>query len=119
MKKSPKDYTELQLEFYKNIEEKITYKDNVLNVVFVPFHSENLMPMGIIMIIKNITENEKLNNMRKEFVANVSHELKTPLCSIKGYSETILDRDLSYGEIQKFAKVINDEANRMDRIVAD
>ena len=104
---------------YKNIEEKITYKDNVLNVVFVPFHSENLMPMGIIMIIKNITENEKLNNMRKEFVANVSHELKTPLCSIKGYSETILDRDLSYGEIQKFAKVINDEANRMDRIVAD
>ena len=50
---------------YKNIEEKITYKDNVLNVVFVPFHSENLMPMGIIMIIKNITENEKLNNMRR------------------------------------------------------
>lgn len=104
---------------YKNIEEKVTYKDNVLNVVFVPFHSENLMPMGIIVIIKNITESEKLNNMRKEFVANVSHELKTPLCSIKGYSETILERDLKAEEIEKFARVINDEANRMDRIVAD
>jgi len=103
---------------YKNIEEKVSRLDNVLNVVLVPFH-DRMMPMGVIMIIKNITENEKLNNMRKEFVANVSHELKTPLCSIKGYSETIMDRDLSAEEITKFAAVINAEANRMDRIVAD
>lgn len=103
---------------YKNIEEKVIRTDNVLNVVLVPFH-DRMMPMGVIMIIKNITENEKLNNMRKEFVANVSHELKTPLCSIKGYSETIMDRDLSSEEIKKFAAVINAEANRMDRIVAD
>lgn len=103
---------------YKNIEEKVTRADNVLNVVLVPFH-DRLIPMGVIMIVKNITENEKLNNMRKEFVANVSHELKTPLCSIKGYSETIMDRELSKEEITKFATVINAEANRMDRIVAD
>ena len=103
----------------KNLEEKTTVNDNVLDVVLVPFHNEKLMPMGVIIILKNITENEKLNSMRKEFVANVSHELKTPLCSIKGYSETILDRDLDKEEITKFAKVINDEANRMDRIVAD
>lgn len=103
----------------KNLEEKTTVNDNVLDVVLVPFHNEKFMPMGVIIIIKNITENEKLNSMRKEFVANVSHELKTPLCSIKGYSETILDRDLEKEEITKFAKVINDEANRMDRIVAD
>lgn len=103
---------------YKNIEEKVTRADNVLNVVLVPFH-DRLIPMGVIMIVKNITENEKLNNMRKEFVANVSHELKTPLCSIKGYSETIMDRELSTEEITKFATVINAEANRMDRIVAD
>jgi len=104
---------------YKNMEEKITYLENVLNIVFVPFHNDKLIPMGIIMLIKNITESEKLNNMRKEFVANVSHELKTPLCSIKGYSETIVDRDLSHEEIINFAQVINNEANRMDRIVAD
>ena len=104
---------------YKSIEEKTTVNDNVLDVVFVPFHNERLMPMGVIVYIRNITESEKLDNMRKEFVANVSHELKTPLCSIKGYSETILDRDLEKEEIAKFAQVINDEANRMDRIVAD
>ena len=104
---------------YKSVEEKTTVNDNVLDVVLVPFHNERLMPMGVIVFIKNITESEKLDNMRKEFVANVSHELKTPLCSIKGYSETILDRDLKKEEIAKFAQVINDEANRMDRIVAD
>ena len=104
---------------YKSVEEKTTVNDNVLDVVLVPFHNERLMPMGVIAFIKNITESEKLDNMRKEFVANVSHELKTPLCSIKGYSETILDRDLEKEEIAKFAQVINDEANRMDRIVAD
>ena len=104
---------------YKNVEEKTTVNDNVLDVVLVPFQNERLMPMGVIVFIKNITESEKLDNMRKEFVANVSHELKTPLCSIKGYSETILDRELEKEEIAKFAQVINDEANRMDRIVAD
>ena len=104
---------------YKSVEEKTTINDNVLDVVLAPFHNERLMPMGVIVYIKNITESEKLDNMRKEFVANVSHELKTPLCSIKGYSETILDRDLEKEEIAKFAQVINDEANRMDRIVAD
>ena len=60
-----------------------------------------------------------MHNMRKEFVANVSHELKTPLTSIKGYSETILNGGLTEAEIQKFSKVINTEANRMDRLVAD
>jgi len=109
----------LYLSNYKNIEEKANVNDNVLSVVLVPFHNERLLPMGVIMILKNITENEKLNNMRKEFVANVSHELKTPLCSIKGYSETIMDRELDPEEIKHFAQVINAEANRMDRIVAD
>ena len=109
----------LYLSNYKNIEEKANVNDNVLSVVLIPFHNERLLPMGVIMILKNITENEKLNNMRKEFVANVSHELKTPLCSIKGYSETIMDRDLDPDEIKHFAQVINAEANRMDRIVAD
>ncbi len=104
---------------YKSIEAKVTVKDNVLNVVFVPFYSDKLIPMGVIMVIRNITENVKLDNMRKEFVANVSHELKTPLTSIKGYSETIMNGNLTPDETTKFSKVINQEANRMDRLVAD
>ena len=104
---------------YKTIEAKITIAENNLNIVFVPFFSDRLSPMGVIMVIRNITESVKLDNMRKEFVANVSHELKTPLTSIKGYSETIMNGDLTYQEIARFSKVINQEANRMDRLVAD
>lgn len=104
---------------YKTIEFKITIASNSLNIVFVPFFSEKLTPMGVIMMVRNITENVKLDNLRKEFVSNVSHELKTPLTSIKGYSETIMNGDLTYAEIRKFSKVINQEANRMDRLVAD
>ncbi len=104
---------------YKSIETKVTVGSNNLNIVFVPFFSDKLSPMGVIMMVRNITENVKLDNLRKEFVSNVSHELKTPLTSIKGYSETIMNGDLTYKEILKFSKVINQEANRMDRLVAD
>ena len=84
---------------YKTIEAKTTVGGNSLNIVFVPFFSDNLTPMGVIMMVRNITENVKLDNLRKEFVSNVSHELKTPLTSIKGYSETIMTGDLTYEEI--------------------
>ena len=104
---------------YKSIEKKITVGDNVLNIIFAPFFSSNLIPMGVIMMVRNITENVKLDNMRKEFVSNVSHELKTPLTSIKGYSETIMNGNLTRLEVEKFSKVINQEANRMDRLVSD
>lgn len=132
----PKDYDNfdkivkkinLELEFdqimylpnYKSIEYKTIINENVLNLIFVPFFSDKLIPMGIIMVVRNVTESVRLENMRKEFVANVSHELKTPLTSIKGYSETMMRADLTSKEIDEFAKVINQEANRMDRLVVD
>ncbi len=104
---------------YKNIEQEVSVNDNVLKLVLVPYHSNKMMPMGVILIVKNITESIKLDDMRKEFVANVSHELKTPLTSIKGYSETILNGGLSPEESERFIKVINNEANRMNRLVQD
>ena len=104
---------------YKNIEQEARVNDNVLKLVLVPYHSNKMMPMGVILIAKNITESIKLDDMRKEFVANVSHELKTPLTSIKGYSETILNGGLSEEDSERFIKVINNEANRMNRLVQD
>lgn len=104
---------------YKSIEVKAKIDENAINIVFIPFFSSKLSPMGVIMMVRDITESVQLDDMRKEFVANVSHELKTPLTSIKGYSETIINGDLTYQEILKFTKVINQEANRMDRLVSD
>lgn len=104
---------------YQSVEIKTQLGEMALSIVFAPFFSDELSPMGIIMIIRNITDSVNTDNVRKEFVANVSHELKTPLTSIRGYSETIMNGDLTYQEIIKFSKVINQEANRMSRLVSD
>lgn len=76
---------------------------------------------GIIVVIQDVTEQEKLEIMRKEFVANVSHELKTPITSIRGYSETLLESgdDIDPETRSKFLDVINKEAERMSRLVSD
>lgn len=104
---------------YQSLEIKTEMGEMALSIVFAPFFSDELNPMGIIMIIRNITDSVKTDNVRKEFIANVSHELKTPLTSIRGYSETIMNGDLTYQEIMRFTKVINQEANRMSRLVSD
>ena len=104
---------------YQSMEFKTQMGELALSIVFAPFFSDELNPMGITMVVRNITDSVKTDNVRKEFVANVSHELKTPLTSIRGYSETIMNGDLTYQEIIKFSKVINQEANRMSRLVSD
>jgi two-component system phosphate regulon sensor histidine kinase PhoR len=76
--------------------------------------------IGIIIIIQDITEIKKLEKMRSDFVANVSHELKTPLTSIKGFVET-----LKAGAIEdqaaavRFLNIIEDEADRLNRLISD
>lgn len=101
------------------IDTKIIVGNTNINIKFIPFFDNRYKPMGVIMVARNITESVKLDNIRREFVANVSHELKTPLTSIKGYSETILDGDVDKDSVKHFAKVINEEANRMNKLVSD
>ena len=60
-------------------------------------------------------EHEKQDRMRRDFTANVSHELKTPLTSISGYAEIIRDGIAQEEDVQRFAGKIYEEANRLDR----
>jgi two-component system sensor histidine kinase VicK len=84
------------------------------------FTDEENKAEGIIIVLQDITEQQRLEEMRKEFVANVSHELRTPLTSIKSYAETLLDGEYRNDEIaEKFLGVINSEADRMTRLVKD
>jgi len=74
--------------------------------------------LGIVAVIHDITDIRKLENMRSQFAANVTHELKTPLTSIKGFAETLKDVDDSETR-EKFLNIINDEAERLSRLISD
>ena len=89
-----------------------------IKVKKAPIISQAKNPMGIVITVQDITDIRRLENMRSEFVANVSHELKTPLTSIKGFSET-----LRYVEDNstknKFLNIIDKEAERLTNLIND
>lgn len=98
----------------------ISINDKFLNVYFAPFRNEKDKPIGAIVVLHDTTKQAKLDDMRKEFVSNVSHELKTPLTSVKTYAETLLEQEeLDQESKNKFLGVILTETNRMSKLVSD
>ena len=109
----------IYLENWTSTEQKINIDDIYLNMFFAPFKDEKDRPAGVMVLIQDITEHVKLDNMRKEFVADVSHELKTPLTSILGYAETLSEAEYDKDLQEKFLNVISSEAVRMTKLVND
>ena len=109
----------IYLENWTSSEQRKNLGDKYVNILFAPFQDENDRPAGVIALIQDITEHVKLDNMRKEFVADVSHELKTPITSIMGYSDTLLEGEYDNETRLKFLKVISSEARRMAKLVTD
>lgn len=83
-----------------------------------PIVSENIIK-GVALFFFNVTEKEKAEQMRREFTANVSHELKTPLHAISGYAELLKNDMVKKEDFIPFAKKIYDEAQRMAQLVED
>ncbi len=75
--------------------------------------------IGAIVVILDITEREKRDMLRREFTANVSHELKTPLTSISGFAELMKAGDVLENDVTDFSKSIYDEAQRLITLVND
>ncbi len=107
------------LENWTSSEERLNIGEKYVNLLFAPFQDENDKPAGIIVVIQDITGHVKLDNMQKEFVADVSHELKTPITSIMGYADTLLETEYDKEMQTKFLEVISSEARRMARLVTD
>jgi len=105
---SDDDYKEIKIGWPKERELRIKTAD-IINA------SEHI---GTVAVVQDITKVKKLEKMRTQFVANVSHELKTPLTSIKGFAETLKYVD-DVETKEKFLNIINEEAERLTRLITD
>jgi len=86
----------------------------------VPLFDGENQRMGSLVIINNLTRINRLENIRQDFVANVSHELKTPVTAIRGYVETLLDGAIEDPETaQRFLRIIDRQGKRLDALVDD
>lgn len=97
--------------------EDIVYKINLDPIYLQDF--DNII-IGSIINIEDITQKVKLENMRSDFVANVSHELKTPLTSISGFVETLkLNENIDIDTRNRFLGIIENESDRLKRLIDD
>lgn len=89
------------------------------NITANPVYDENGEPCGAVILLVDITEKEKREKLRREFTANVSHELKTPLTSICGISDMLMNGIVKPEDVKGFGGDINREAARLLALVND
>lgn len=95
-------------------------EDKILRLSPAYFSDNAKRQTGFILVFQDITDAQRLDNMRRDFVANVSHELKTPITTIKTYAETLSSGLVTEEDMQKdFLLTIENEADRMTSIVRD
>ncbi|HPY98463.1 MAG TPA: ATP-binding protein [Clostridia bacterium] len=111
------DVSDIPADFYK--EDILPVDEEMLAFSIASFKDSLDNAEGVILLFRNITEQYRLDRMRKEFVANVSHELKTPLTSIKSFTEALMEGVEDPATEQHFLEVINSESDRMDNLVKD
>jgi two-component system phosphate regulon sensor histidine kinase PhoR len=88
-------------------------------VTAVPVHSEG-SATGAVMVLHDISEIRRLERVRRDFIANISHEFKTPLTAIQGFAETLLDGALEDAKNrERFLEIIRDHALRLSRLTED
>lgn len=139
--KTPKDYNGYLYydvltndKIYNLVQQTFLYEENVkqsftqvidfdkkyLQINGAPIFDEKNILKGAVLVFYDITELKKLELMRKDFVANVSHELKTPITSIKGFAETLLDsRENDPEVLSNFLKIIYNESDRLQVLIQD
>lgn len=88
----------------------------ILQAQAVPFSQGRTM-----LLVRDVTQMERLETMRRDFVANVSHELKTPLTVVAGFLDTLAEgwQDLSQEDIRHYLGLASEQASRMRRLVED
>ena len=95
-------------------------RGQVLKVMGTALRDVNQSSIGAVVVLNDVTRLKRLENMRRDFVANVSHELKTPITSIKGFVETLLGGALDNPDDSKrFLEIVAGQADRLNAIIDD
>ncbi|MCI2774612.1 ATP-binding protein [Staphylococcus petrasii] len=107
-------YDQIQL-YINDVHEKY------FDVSCIPILSKSKKRLqGLVVVMHDITNLKKLENLRREFVANVSHELKTPITSINGFAETLIEGAKNDEQsLEMFLNIILKESNRIESLVMD
>lgn len=90
-----------------------TYK-----IVVSPIKQENGVVLGAVGIIQDISESEKIEQLRRDFIANVSHELRAPITVIRGYTDCLLD-GVTQEPPEYYYRIIREETLRLERLIED
>ncbi len=102
----------------ERVEYEIPRTNAIVALIASPLPGEP--PPGAVLVLHDVSHLRRLENLRREFVSNVSHELKTPLTTIQAYTETLLDGAIDDPNInRKFLQRIDEQADRLHRLILD
>lgn len=111
------------LERREHLREEMTFyfpEERLLDLNLVPIFEDDDDFGGVLLVLQDVTAIRRLERMRSEFVANVSHELKTPVTAVKGFAETLLGGAVDDPETARsFLQIIFDESDRLNRLIGD
>lgn len=94
--------------------------EGVLQARGAALHDASGCGIGAVVVLNDVTEFRRLEHIRRDFVANVSHELKTPITSIKGFVETLLDGAMHDPvDTERFLTIVAKQADRLNAIIED
>lgn len=95
-------------------------KERIVDANIIPIAGKNKGEINFIVLLYDITEIRRLEKVRTDFVANASHELRTPITALKGFSETLLDGAMEDKEVlRQFLEIMLEESTRLDQLVND
>jgi len=94
-------------------------KRRYLHVQATPLTGKAKERIGVLVVLHDLTRLRQLESVRRDFVANVSHELKTPITAIRGAVETLLDEDVENDSSQRFLQIIFKQNERLNALVED
>ncbi len=107
----------------ESVEEDIVLyaeEERMLNGHSTALYDEDGHRMGVLLVLNDVTRLRKLENVRRDFVANVSHEIKTPIAAIQGFVETLRDGAVENREdAERFLEIIQKHVGRLNAIIED